>query len=98
MKAESDLKNHRWYHNFFSRKLGTFYCMPSEVIVRQGDEFLLAVKPQSGVDYTWTDSAGKTLSQKDEVEIVAGQSTVVRLTAKNGCGELTIATKITVVQ
>ena len=72
--------------------------LPSEVIVRQGDEFLLAVKPQSGVDYSWSDAEGKTVSQKDEVEIVAGTSTVIRLTAKNGCGELTIATKITVVQ
>ena len=26
MNAESDLKTHRWYHNFFSRKLGTFYA------------------------------------------------------------------------
>jgi hypothetical protein len=70
-------------------------AMPAEIMVNAGDEIVLAVKKQTGVNYTWMEGNAK-LGEGSELIHAFTKDTVVKLLAKNNFGTAEVATKVTV--
>ena len=71
--------------------------LPGEVIVKYGDDIRLAVKPETGVTYAWY-RADMKLGEGAFLDIVARESMVLKLTAKNRCGDAEVISEVTVKQ
>lgn len=71
--------------------------LPAEVKIYAGEEVTLAVKAENGVTYSWFIDGQTTNSFGPLFTSVWEKDSVVKLVAKNACGELEVETKITIV-
>lgn len=69
--------------------------LPAEIVLNYGDDVELTVKNVPGVVYAWYQDKTK-LSDSYLLEMVAKESMVLTLTAKNQCGDAEIQTLVTI--